>query len=126
MSIQFLPQVFMPEGLRDRYGAKLKRRSTKRKRKPTWLMLCSWDNASSEYFLVPMSSPRRIIDELLDKNENTLIIWKSVSLKPDHPPTMESLKLLPAEDERMIGSMRRTFKKRIVWKQLERVNNDKK
>lgn len=72
-----------------------------------------------------MSSPRRIIDELLATNKSMLIVWKSVGLKPDYPPTMESLKLLPAADKQMIDSMRRAFRKRIVWKQLENVNNDK-
>jgi len=74
MSVQFVPQSYQPAR---------KRKFSPRSRKPAWLMLCSWENAPSEYFLVPMSSPRRIIDELLAFHAGRLIIWKSVSLKPD-------------------------------------------
>ena len=110
MSVQFVPQSYQPAR---------KRKFSPRSRKAAWLMLCSWENAPSEYFLVPMSSPRRIIDELLDSHAGKLIIWKSVSLKPDFPPSIDSLKLLPAKDQEMINSMRRRYAKRVIWKQLE-------
>ena len=110
MSVQFVPQSYQPAR---------KRKFSPRSRKPTWLMLCSWENAPSEYFLVPMSSPRRIIDELLASYAGKLIIWKSVSLKPDFPPSIDSLKLLPAKDQEMINSMKRRYARRVIWKQLE-------
>lgn len=66
-----------------------------------------------------MSSPRRIIEELLETCKGKLVVWKSVSLKPDIPPSIESLKLLPAKDQEMVDSMRRRYAKRIIWKQLE-------
>lgn len=110
MAVQFVPQSYQPVR---------KRKFSRRSRKPTWLMLCSWENAPSEYFLVPMSSPRRIIEELLNAHEGKLIVWKSVSLKPDISPSIDSLKMLPAKDQEMIDSMRRRYARRVIWKQLE-------
>lgn len=119
MGIQFVPQSFVPDGQKRRSNGAPK----KRKRRFNWLMFCSWHNDAQRYFFLPSSSPGRSLAELLATNESMLIIWKSVSLKPDYPPTMESLKLLPAADEQIIKSMGRAFKKRIVWKQLEAANN---
>lgn len=108
----------MPEGIRDRYGARLTRRPHKRKRKPVWLMLASWEDEPSKYFLLPSSSARRTIEEVLKIKECKLIIWKSVSLKPDFPPSMETLRSLPAKDQEMVNSMKRSYARRVVWKQL--------
>lgn len=110
VSVQFVPQSYQPAR---------KRKFSRRSRKPTWLMLCSWENNPSEYFLVPMSSPRRIIDELLASHAGKLIIWKSVSLYPDISPSIDSLKMLPAKDQEMVDSMKRRYAKRVIWKQLE-------
>jgi len=109
----------MPEGVKDRYGACLTRRSHSRKRKPVWLMLCSWEEEPSKYFLLPSSSARRTIEEMLKIKECKLIVWKSVSLKPDFPPSIDSLKMLPAKDQEMVNSMKRRYAKRVIWKQLE-------
>jgi len=109
----------MPEGVKDRYGARLTRRSHSRKRKPVWLMLCSWEEEPSKYFLLPSSSARRTIEEMLKIKECKLIVWKSVSLKPDFPPSIDSLKMLPAKDQEMVNSMKRRYAKRVIWKQLE-------
>jgi len=82
-------------------------------------MLCSWQGKPSEYFLLPSPSPRRTIEETIESNKDILIVWKSVSLKPDFPPSIDSLKMLPAKDQEMVDSMKRRYAKRVIWKQLE-------
>jgi len=82
-------------------------------------MLCSWEEEPSKYFLLPSSSARRTIEEMLKIKECKLIVWKSVSLKPDFPSSIDSLKMLPAKDQEMVNSMKRRYAKRVIWKQLE-------
>ena len=93
-----------------------------RKRKLKWLMLCSWQKQETNYFLLPSSSPRCCLERLLKIHDDKLIVWKSVSLKPDICPSIDSLKMLPAKDQEMIDSMKRRYAKRVIWKQLE--NNE--
>lgn len=90
-----------------------------RKRKLEWLMLCSWQKQEAKYFLLPSSSPRCCLERLLKACSDKLIVWKSVSLKPDFPPSIDSLKMLPAKDQEMVDSMKRRYAKRVIWKQLE-------
>ena len=106
MAVQSLPSIVatMPSEL-------------KRKRKYKWLMLCSWQQQTN-HFLVPSFSPRCCIERLLKTRDDKLIIWKSVSLKPDFPPSMEALRDLPAKDQEMVNSMKRSYARRVVWKQL--------
>ena len=90
-----------------------------RKRKLEWLMLCSWQKQETKYFLLPSSSPRCCLERLLKACSDKLIVWKSVSLKPDFSPSIDSLKMLPAKDQEMVNSMKRRYAKRVIWKQLE-------
>ncbi len=108
----------MPEEMRGRCGARLSRTAKKRKRKLTWLMLVSWEDEPSKYYLLPASSPRRMLEATLKIKECKLFVWKSVSLKPDFPPSMETLRDLPAKDQEMVNSMKRSYARRVVWKQL--------
>lgn len=90
-----------------------------RRRKLEWLMLCSWQDQETKYFLLPSSSPRCCLERLLKIHDDKLIVWKSVSLKPDFPPSIDSLKMLPAKDQEMVDNMKRRYAKRVIWKQLE-------
>ena len=87
----------------------------KRKRRPKWLLWCSWENNDARFFL-PSSSPRRSLELLLASAQGLLIVWKTVELIEG--AMEEGIEQAPAADEKLVASMKRRYSGKIVWKQL--------